>query len=301
MIRFALLSLALHIGIILLILSGGHFFFKRPPAETSPLLIEFDIISNVSSAPAIGPDAHKQEDKKLGQKKPEATIDDLGMSDDDEVAILEEPKPEEIEPLKPLEEPKKEEPIQEIEPPKEEAPAPPKPIEKKKEIKKKSEPKKEKKKDKKKPTKAEVNLAKKKKKNPDKEKSLDDILQDTLDDMLSEGDQSTAPVSQVSDVISASQIDAIRQKIYPCWNVPVGARGAKDLVVDMNVRIDRDGFVTHAEIADKSRLSDAFFQSAAESARRALFDPHCNPLPLPKEKYDEWKEITLTFNPKDMF
>jgi hypothetical protein len=47
--------------------------------------------------------------------------------------------------------------------------------------------------------------------------------------------------------------------------------------------------------------NDPYFNIAAESARRAVLDPRCNPLPLPKDKYDKWKSMTMSFNPKDMF
>ena len=46
---------------------------------------------------------------------------------------------------------------------------------------------------------------------------------------------------------------------------------------------------------------DPDFRIAAENAHGAVLDPKCNPLPLPKEKFDEWKDLELTFNPKDMF
>ena len=48
-------------------------------------------------------------------------------------------------------------------------------------------------------------------------------------------------------------------------------------------------------------MSDPDFRIAAENAHRAVLDPKCNPLPLPKEKFDEWKDLELSFNPKDMF
>jgi len=47
--------------------------------------------------------------------------------------------------------------------------------------------------------------------------------------------------------------------------------------------------------------SDPDFRTAAENAYRAVLDPNCNPLPLPKERYDEWKDLELSFNPKEMF
>ena len=40
-------------------------------------------------------------------------------------------------------------------------------------------------------------------------------------------------------------------------------------------------------------------QVAAESALRAV--QRCAPFNLPVEKYDSWKEIIMTFDPREMF
>src|SRR5262249_43452936 len=86
-----------------------------------------------------------------------------------------------------------------------------------------------------------------------------------------------------------------------CWNVPAGARDARDLVVEIRVVVDHDGIVQQATIVDQSRLgSDPFFRAAAESARRAFFNPQCRPLPLPAEKYAIWKDLVVVFSPKDI-
>ena len=68
------------------------------------------------------------------------------------------------------------------------------------------------------------------------------------------------------------------------------------------MELDPNGNVTKAEIVDSNRMaSDPDFRTAAENAYRAVLDPNCNPLPLPKERYDEWKDLELSFNPKEMF
>jgi hypothetical protein len=48
-------------------------------------------------------------------------------------------------------------------------------------------------------------------------------------------------------------------------------------------------------------LSDPFKLAAAESAWRAVRNPQCNPYDLPRDKYEIWKDLTLTFNPREMF
>ncbi|PIR33794.1 MAG: energy transducer TonB, partial [Alphaproteobacteria bacterium CG11_big_fil_rev_8_21_14_0_20_44_7] len=48
--------------------------------------------------------------------------------------------------------------------------------------------------------------------------------------------------------------------------------------------------------------SDDFYRVAAESARRAVLDPRCNPLREmpPMDKYEQWRELTLIFDPQDL-
>jgi len=91
--------------------------------------------------------------------------------------------------------------------------------------------------------------------------------------------------------------DVVREQISRCWNVPAGARDAKDLVVQIRVLVDRDGTVQQATIEDQARLGrDPLFRAAAESARRAFFNPQCRPLHLPPEKYAIWKELVVDFS-----
>ena len=82
---------------------------------------------------------------------------------------------------------------------------------------------------------------------------------------------------------------------------PIGARDAKNLIVELTLDVNPDRTVANAEIVDKSRYaSDSFFRAAADSAMRAVRNPRCSPLELPADKYDQWKHIDFTFDPRDM-
>lgn len=105
---------------------------------------------------------------------------------------------------------------------------------------------------------------------------------------------STAP-------LTASEIDAVRAQIARCWNIPAGARDAENLVVELSLRMNPDGTVRDARIVDEARARrDPFFRAAADSAVRAVFNPSCTPLLLPPDKYDIWRDLNLTFNPKEL-
>jgi len=98
--------------------------------------------------------------------------------------------------------------------------------------------------------------------------------------------------------LSQSEIDALRAQIQACWNPPVGAENAQDLVVRVRVQFRTDGTLS-AEPTLMNRGSSPYFQVAAESAMRAV--RRCQPYTLPAAKYDIWRDVEVTFDPRDMF
>ena len=73
------------------------------------------------------------------------------------------------------------------------------------------------------------------------------------------------------------------------------------MIVELDVDVGPDRVVTRADIVDRGRAaSDPIFRAAAMSASRALRMPQCTPLALPPDKYEEWKSMTLRFDPKEM-
>ena len=157
--------------------------------------------------------------------------------------------------------------------------------------------------DKKKPKAKKVDTQKTDQKNPQpkkqgvKGKSLTDLL-DTIDDDA--GDHGVN-AETVGPVLTGSEVEMIKRRLYQSWNVPIGIKGARDLNVVIKIKLDEQGYVTDAKVVDEERIKrDSAFRAAAESAQRAVWDPRVSPLPLPKEKYETWKEIEFTFNPKNM-
>jgi len=107
---------------------------------------------------------------------------------------------------------------------------------------------------------------------------------------------------RLDSVISSSELDAIRRQIEGCWNLPAGARDARNMAVEIRTLMTPDGHVRSATIVDSGRVGrDRFYRSMAESALRAVLNPRCQPLRLPLDKYDEWRVMVLNFDPKEMF
>jgi hypothetical protein len=104
----------------------------------------------------------------------------------------------------------------------------------------------------------------------------------------------------ISDKLTISQEDALRRQIEQCWNIPAGAKDAQNMIVEVRVEVNPDKTVRSAEIVPNGQMSDPFYRAAAESARRAILNPKCNPLMLPDGREESWKTMTLRFNPKDV-
>jgi hypothetical protein len=99
--------------------------------------------------------------------------------------------------------------------------------------------------------------------------------------------------------LTMSEIDALRSQMEKCWNVPVGAPDPASLVLRVKVFLNEDGTVASPpQLLDQGRLGDPYFRAAADSAIRAVHI--CGPYQLPVEKYATWREITITFDPRQM-
>jgi hypothetical protein len=98
--------------------------------------------------------------------------------------------------------------------------------------------------------------------------------------------------------MSVNEIDALRARIAQCWNPPPGGLGADAIIVKLRLRLNEDGsLVGYPSIANSG--SSPFFQAAADSAVRAVFQ--CQPYALPSEKYEVWRDMILTFDPRQMY
>ena len=89
----------------------------------------------------------------------------------------------------------------------------------------------------------------------------------------------------------------VRMHIASRWNPPPAAAGADKLKVDIFVRLEQDGSVIDASIVEERRYNnDQTYRAAANAALRAVLD--ASPLPLPPEKYDQWREFIFGFDPR---
>lgn len=109
-------------------------------------------------------------------------------------------------------------------------------------------------------------------------------------------------LASLGDKMTISEMDALRRQLEGCWNVPIGAKNAGDLIVEVHLTVRPDKTVQNAKVVDMGRYNrEPFFRAAADSAIRAVLSTECSPLILPEGKYAQWKTMTFKFNPKEMF
>ncbi len=256
-------SVLMHFFIILLMIFGlPSFLWPQLPAEPQAITVELLPVTGVTNVKPSEKAAEPQE--KPEEKKPDAK-----------------PTP----------------PVKTAEPPP--PPPPPKPVEKPKEKveEKKPEPPKKEEKPKPKAKEEDLDAVLKAVKDTAQKKEAETKAKDA-----GEKSKSHSESFDPTQPLSMSEKDAIRSQIAKCWNVPAGAKDAQELVVVLDIELERDGSVLKVELANESKARysrDSFFRAAADSAIRAV--RQCSPLKdLPVDKYQTWRSLELGFDPKEM-
>ena len=279
----SIISGVIHLALALLVVFGLPSFMKPLPEPELPSTVEVVTLAPKATAPEFTkPPVPKSPEPP---KPPEVKLDPTPPAPPPKAAV-EPPKPE---PTPPKPEPPKPAPVEKAEPIKKEEP-------KKEEVKKEPP----------KPVEA---------KKPEKDR-FDSVLDSVLKNRAPArptppADPQAQPVQQaaapqrptapnLSEQIARSELDAVREKVRPCWNFPAGAPNPDKLAVEIWVQMNPNGTVREASIYDRSRLNDPFYRAAAEAALRAALNPACQPYPLPPHKYHLWRNFSFIFDPRDL-
>ena len=105
----------------------------------------------------------------------------------------------------------------------------------------------------------------------------------------------------VGPPITSAERDGLKLAVQRCWNVPAGLRDAQELKVTLAAELTAQGEVIAGSIrlVEPAAAPDGRFQQAFEAGRRALI--RCSPYTdLPREKYAQWRNIEVVFNPEGM-
>jgi colicin import membrane protein len=98
--------------------------------------------------------------------------------------------------------------------------------------------------------------------------------------------------------LSLSELEALRARLAQLWTVPAGAKNPQELVVLVRIKLNRDGKLAAPPVVLSSGTSP-LFMAARDSAIRALFRGQPYDM-LKPEHYEQWKDVEITFDPRDM-
>jgi outer membrane biosynthesis protein TonB len=123
------------------------------------------------------------------------------------------------------------------------------------------------------------------------------------------GDPAPAPEPQTLGSIDGhadaamtqSEIDALKAKLYQCWNPPVAVREASTLVVKVRITLLPDGSLSGSpQMVGIEGATSPLAQVAVEAAIRAVVQ--CAPFGdiLKPENYALWNQIDFVFDPSQM-
>jgi hypothetical protein len=100
--------------------------------------------------------------------------------------------------------------------------------------------------------------------------------------------------------LSQSELEALRAKLISLWNPPPAVSNNPDqYVVTIRIRLSRD----HRLVGQPEVLNSGegpLFEATRDSAVRAVIQGQPYDM-LSQTTYDVWKDITLNFNPRDVF
>jgi hypothetical protein len=107
------------------------------------------------------------------------------------------------------------------------------------------------------------------------------------------------PTATDTSALSVEARGSIGDHVRACWTYDAGALGADKLQVRLQVVTDENGTARIAKVAgeDLARMNDPVFRAFAERAIRAVLDPRCADLPLPKSMQGQRRTFDFRFSP----
>jgi len=114
-------------------------------------------------------------------------------------------------------------------------------------------------------------------------------------------DQTKEKESNINSSLTLAEENALKAQIFACWSIPLGLPYNENLLVRIKLKLKPDGTILKAEILDHERLNmpgQGYYKVLAESALRAV--RLCEPLKVPSDGYERWKELILNFDAREM-
>ncbi|WP_299841827.1 energy transducer TonB [uncultured Roseovarius sp.] len=133
---------------------------------------------------------------------------------------------------------------------------------------------------------------------PQEPKTDNSSVNDALAEALGGGGTGAAAPS--GPPMTRGEKDALRVAVKQCWNVGSLSTDALQVTVVVTVKMGEDGKPISVNQLSATGGSGAAVNKAYEAARRAVLRCGAKGFDLPRDKYDHWRDIEMTFNPEKM-
>ena len=134
------------------------------------------------------------------------------------------------------------------------------------------------------------------------EDSIDDAVAAALSEADAEPAGTNGTVENAGPPMTDGEKDALRVAVQACWNVGSLSSDALLTTVTVAVSVAQDGIpdVTSIRMIGFEGGTEASARQAYEAARRAIIRCGAKGFQLPPEKYEQWRNIEMEFNPERM-
>ncbi|MFG6567548.1 energy transducer TonB [Sulfitobacter sp. 1A13679] len=133
------------------------------------------------------------------------------------------------------------------------------------------------------------------------EEPAQDTTEDAIADALSEvlgQPEAEAPVPS-GPPLSSGERESLRVAVSACWNIGALSTEAARTTVIVGLQMNQDGtpVIGSIRMLSASGGGDAAARQAFEAAKRAIIRCGSRGYDLPQEKYSQWQDIEMTFDP----
>ncbi|AZQ66394.1 energy transducer TonB [Silicimonas algicola] len=137
---------------------------------------------------------------------------------------------------------------------------------------------------------------------PEPADPLADAIADAVSQANNEPDAPAEQPTRSGPPLTGGEKDALRVAVGSCWNVGSLSTEALGTTVIVGVEMEQSGkpIGSSIRLVSFSGGTQSGAQQAFEAARRAIIRCGAKGFPLPVEKFAEWRDIEMTFNPEGM-
>ncbi|MEM7719626.1 MAG: energy transducer TonB [Pseudomonadota bacterium] len=137
---------------------------------------------------------------------------------------------------------------------------------------------------------------------PEPQAAPENTTDDAVAAALSENETQSEAPARSGPPLTGGEREGLRVAISRCWNVGSLSTDALGTTVVVAVEMEQTGrpITGSIRLVTSSGGSATGERQAFEAARRAIIRCGTQGFGLPAEKYDQWREIEMTFNPEGM-